>query len=313
MPTLGAGAYEPGASQPAAGRSAGIQFNLPLILPTARSHLQIEHCRNSPFFHANQTQGKASQTQTKTLAGLKNKKENTRTHTHPPCPDQSCVNIFPLSLIITIYRDWLVRPRLICSCVAGRMSAWCLSTCKPFLPVSSSCAKPITCWDSIPHQRPSRLIGVPQVTGRGRLELFGYRVLCSSLVNSIFSFANVQRRAKASSCDRPDLHCAGVLAFLPLFFSLLLLTVHYGFRPLQKSLPQWLRRFAVEPDAPSSGAAEVTRRADRRLTKWTLALVGLSITSILLVLGDGLVRRNVYASLPIVFVLPNVWHPMTQS
>ncbi|SPO05389.1 related to bile acid transporter [Cephalotrichum gorgonifer] len=97
-------------------------------------------------------------------------------------------------------------------------------------------------------------------------------------------------------------HCVGVIGHIPLWSSLLILVLHYGFHPLWKRRPPWLRKFVVEDD-PSSHAGEISTPKEKSLTQWAILLLVLATSGIILaVVGITLTRVPLHQ----VSIVPNI-------
>lgn len=96
--------------------------------------------------------------------------------------------------------------------------------------------------------------------------------------------------------------CLGVVGHIPLWISVLVFVLRYGFHGLWNRRPAWLRKFAAEDDLASRTGSMGTHR-ERPLTRWAIFLLALTISGIILgVLGVAIWRVPLY-QIPIV---PNV-------
>lgn len=107
---------------------------------------------------------------------------------------------------------------------------------------------------------------------------------------------------KVPALGRFGTQCLGVVGHVPLWISVLVFVLRYGFYGLWNRRPAWLRKFAAEDDLASQPDGMGTHK-ERPLARWSIILLALATSGIILgVLGVAIWRVPVY-QIPIV---PNV-------
>lgn len=107
---------------------------------------------------------------------------------------------------------------------------------------------------------------------------------------------------KMPALGRFGTQCLGVVGHIPLWISVLVFVLRYGFHGLWNRRPAWLRKFAAEDDLTSQTDGIGTHK-ERPLARWAMILLALATSGIILgVLGVAIWRVPVY-QIPIV---PNV-------
>lgn len=107
---------------------------------------------------------------------------------------------------------------------------------------------------------------------------------------------------KVPALGRISTQCLGVVGHIPLWISVLVFVLRYGFHGLWNRRPVWLRKFAAEDNLTSRTDGMGTHK-ERPLARWAIFLLALATSGIILgVLGVAIWRVPVY-QIPIV---PNV-------
>ena len=103
------------------------------------------------------------------------------------------------------------------------------------------------------------------------------------------------------SLGRLGPQCVGIVGHIPLWTSLFVLSLHYGFHPLWKRRPAWLRKFVVEDDP--SQVDEISTHKEKPLTRWAILLLLLAASGLIHSVVGIIATRIALYQIPIA---PNV-------